>query len=153
MSNRGAEHKESFGTHTEGDDRHDEREEGSEGTKDAEDEVGAEREEERDERDTGGDRGQDEGVRQVAEDGLGRNVLLARELRDKVAGVSQLCARARGRGAPSPVTERDVLTLDLSLEVTDRIPDGRRDLLTTRTRHDERELATQKHDRDSRMPR
>lgn len=81
-------------THTEGNDRYNEGEEGEEGTENTENEVGTEGEEERDEGDTGRDRGQDEGVGKVAENGLGRDVLLSRKLRDEVARVSELGAGA-----------------------------------------------------------
>lgn len=90
--------------------------------------MGTEREEESDEGNSGCDRGEDESVGQVAEDGLGSDVLSSSELRDKVARVSQLGARASGVGAPSPVTKGDSLTVDLSLQVTDVIPDRGGDL-------------------------
>lgn len=108
---------------TEGDDGYDEGEESEEGTENSENEVGAECEDESDEGDTSGDRGEDESVGKVSEDSLGGDVLNTGELRDELTRVSQLCARASSRSAPSPVTEGDVLTVDPSLEVSDVIPD------------------------------
>jgi hypothetical protein len=49
-------------------------------------------------------------------------------LGDKVAWVSQFGARASGVGTPSPVTEGDTLTVDMTLQVTNVIPDRGGDL-------------------------